>query len=46
LDYIPVDIQTKIIECYQAGPKGDRKNLLNYFVENKLKYLLDSISEF
>ena len=46
LDNTPVSIQQKIIECYQKGPAGDRRNLLNYFVENKLKYLLESISEF
>lgn len=46
LDNTPQDIQLKIIECYKKGPVGDRRNLLNYFVENKLKYLLESISEF
>lgn len=46
LDNTPTSIQQKIIECYQKGPAGDRRNLLNYFVENKLKYLLESISEF
>jgi len=46
LDNTPEHIQSKIIECYQKGPTGDKRNLLNYFVENKLKYLLESISEF
>ncbi|CAB4141248.1 RnaseH [uncultured Caudovirales phage] len=46
LDFTPYEIQRKIIETYEAGPVGDRKNLLNYFVENRLKYLLESISEF
>ena len=46
LDQTPVEIQQKIVESYQKGPSGDRRNLLNYFVENRLKYLLESISEF
>jgi len=46
LDCTPQAIQEEIIKCYQKGPAGDRRNLLNYFVENRLKYLLESISEF
>jgi len=46
LSFTPQDIQDKIVECYQKGPSGDRRKLLNYFVENRLKYLLESISEF
>ena len=46
LEKTPSDIQQKIVENYKKGPQGHRKNLLNYFVENKLKYLLESISEF
>lgn len=46
LDNTPVEIQQKIVESYEKGPAGDRKNLLNYFIENKLKYLLESIAEF
>lgn len=46
LDRVPESIQEKIIDSYLNGKVADRKNLLNYFIENKLKYLLDSISEF
>ena len=46
LEKTPIEIQQKIVENYNKGPQGHRKNLLNYFVENKLKYLLESISEF
>lgn len=46
LDHTPQELQEKIITLYEKGPSGDRKNLLNYFVENRLKYLLDSIAEF
>lgn len=46
LSFTPETIQSKIVESYERGPQGDRRNLLNYFVENRLKYLLESISEF
>jgi len=46
LENVPEEIQEKIVILYKNGPQGSRKNLLNYFIENRLKYLLDSISEF
>lgn len=46
LDFIPDEIQQKIISTYEKKETGDRKKMFNYFVNNKLKYLLDSISEF
>lgn len=46
LSQTPTIIQSKIVELYERGPQGDKRNLLNYFVQNRLKYLLESISEF
>lgn len=46
LDFTPINIQENIIKCYETGPQGQKKHLLNYFVKNRLKYLLESISEF
>jgi len=46
LDFIPQDIQDKIVSLYEKKETGDKKKMFNYFVSNKLKYLLDSISEF
>jgi hypothetical protein len=46
LDNTPIQIQQKIVAAFKEGPSGNKRNLLNYFVENKLKYLLQSISEF
>lgn len=46
LDQVPHQIQENIVDLYKAGPKGNKRNLLNYFVENRLKYLMESISEF
>lgn len=46
LDQVPKQIQEKIVDLYKTGPRGNKTNLLNYFVENRLKYLMESISEF
>lgn len=46
LSNVPPQIEQQIIESFQKGPKGERKKLLNYFIENRLKYLMESISEF
>ena len=46
LDQTPPGIQNLIVDSYEKGPQGDRRNLLNYFIEMRLKYLLNSISEF
>ena len=46
LDSIPTNIAEKVVEVYKKGPSGEKRNLLNYFIENRLKYLMESISEF
>lgn len=46
LTYIPNDIQKNIWAEYQAQAGKDRKNLFNYFIEKKLKNLIESINEF
>lgn len=46
LSLIPENIQLSIISAYENRSIGDRKKMFNYFVKNKLKYLMDSISEF
>lgn len=46
LSNVPPQIEHKIVESFEKGPRGERKKLLNYFIENRLKYLMESISEF
>lgn len=46
LSNVPPQIEQKIIESFEKGPSGEKRNLLNYFIENRLKYLMESISEF
>jgi len=46
LNYIPSEIQTKIIDQFntQSGKKRDK--LFNYFIKNKLKNLMESVGDF
>jgi hypothetical protein len=46
LSFIPNDIQQNVLQEYQAQAGKDRKNLFNYFIEKKLKNLIESINEF
>jgi 5'-3' exonuclease len=46
LSFIPDDIQANVITEYAAQSGKDRKNLFNYFIEKKLKNLIESINEF
>lgn len=46
LTMIPKDIKEKIINTYSEIKPASRQKLLNYFIENKLKNLMDVIEEF
>lgn len=46
LSFIPRHIQDDILTEYKAQAGKDRKNLFNYFIEKKLKNLIESINEF
>ena len=46
LSFIPLNIQENILAEYEAQAGKDRKNLFNYFIEKKLKNLIESINEF
>lgn len=43
---IPGDISTKIINTYEETKPAPKSKLLNYFIANKLKNLMDVIGEF
>ena len=45
-DYIPVDIQKEVINTYINYEFNDRSQLMGYFMTNKLKDLMESISDF
>ena len=46
LDYIPEDISKKIVEAYDTPKTGSRQKMLNYFIENRLKNLIECLDEF
>jgi len=46
LSFIPQDIKEKIINTYNEVKPASRQKLLNYFIEKKLKNLMDVIEEF
>ena len=46
LTQIPTEIKEKIINTYEEIVPAKRNKLLNYFIEHKLKNLLDVIEEF
>ena len=46
LKLIPENIKEQILNEYEAENPKDRSQLLNYFIKNKLRNLMESISEF
>jgi hypothetical protein len=46
LTFIPQEIKEKIINTYDETKPASRTQMLNYFVEHKLKNLMDVIEEF
>ena len=46
LSFIPEDLRVMILDEYEAQAGKDRKKLFNYFIEKKLKNLIESINEF
>ena len=46
LEEVPDRIKDQILNEYEAENPKDRSQLLNYFIKNKLRNLMESISEF
>ena len=46
LNFTPKEIRVKVMEQYNAQSGRDRSKLMNYFIANRLKNLMDSIGEF
>lgn len=46
LSNVPVEVEQAIINEYKAPIRGDRSELFNYFIKNRLRYLLEDIGEF
>jgi hypothetical protein len=45
-DYIPDTVRNNILEAWTNRQHKDRTQLLNYFIENKMKNMIDHLSEF
>ena len=45
-DCIPQKIKDGIINNYVSQPNKDKSKLLNFFIEHKMKNMLDVIEEF
>jgi 5'-3' exonuclease len=46
LTEVPESIKEQILEKYEEETANDRSHLFNYFIKNKLKYLMENISDF
>ena len=48
LDYVPDTIKEEILETYTTynGTEEKRKYLLGYFMEKRLKHLMEHLDEF
>ena len=46
LSFTPNEIRVKVMESYNAQKGKDRSKLMDYFIQNRLKNLMENISEF
>lgn len=46
LNYIPDEVRAKVLSQYEEQKNKGRDKLFNYFINNRLKHLMESISEF
>ena len=45
-DYIPNDIQRKIVDAFEENKPATKEKMLNYFIEKGLKVMIESVSDF
>lgn len=46
LDYIPETIKSAIVETYDNAKSGSKQKLMNYFIEKRLRNLIEVLDEF
>jgi hypothetical protein len=46
LEQIPQHIKDQVLDIWNSENMNDRSQLLNYFIKNKLRNLMEVISEF
>lgn len=45
-DYIPNEIQSKIVDAFEETKPADKQKMLNYFINKGLKAMIESIHDF
>lgn len=45
-DYIPNDIQSKIVSAFDEAKPATKEKMLNYFIDKGLKVMIESINDF
>jgi hypothetical protein len=46
LDFTPTEIKSKIVEAYDEYKPKTKSNMLNYFMDKRLKALMEVSEEF
>jgi len=46
LSKIPQELQENILQGYEDAPRRDRSKLFNYFIQNKMKNMMEHLQEF
>jgi len=46
LDFIPETIRSKIVEAYDSATVGTKQKLMNYFIEKRLRNMIEVLDEF
>jgi hypothetical protein len=46
LSKIPAEIEEQIINSFNSYPKKDRSMILDYFIQNKMKNMMEFVEEF
>lgn len=45
-DYIPLDVQQRIVEAFENSKPATKQQMLDYFIEKGLKTMIESLSDF
>lgn len=45
-DYIPTEVQERIVNAFDTVKPASKENMLNYFIDKGLKVMIESISDF
>lgn len=46
LSLVPEEYKNKILDTYNSAPKRGREKLFNYFIQNRMKQLMEHLQEF